>query len=78
MNIACYVSMNGNTNRETTMESNLTGIKTYTVSELRAVAVDDRHSVRDEVLRRHSIATRKLAKLQKQVAELETLAKEVM
>jgi hypothetical protein len=56
----------------------LTGIKTYTVTELRTVAADDRHAVRDEVLRRHTIAARKLAKLQKEVAELETLAKEVM
>ncbi len=56
----------------------LTAIKTYTITELRTVSADDRHAVRDEVLRRHAIAARKLAKIQKEVAELEKLAKEVM
>lgn len=56
----------------------LAGIKTYSVNELRTVATDDRYVVRDEVIRRHAIAAKKLAKLQKEVAELEALAKEVM
>ena len=56
----------------------LAGIKTYSVNELRSVAADDRHAVRDEAIRRHNIAAKKLAKLQKEVAELELLCKEVM
>jgi hypothetical protein len=62
----------------TTSINELAGIKTYTVNELRMVASDDRHAVRDEAMRRHSIAAKKFAKLQKEVAELETLLKEVM
>jgi len=58
--------------------SNTAGIKTYSVAELRSISADDRHAVRDEVIRRHTIAAKKLSKLQKEVAELELLAKEVM
>ena len=64
--------------RMTNEMNELTGIKTYSVIELRTVAADDRHAVRDEAMRRHNLAAKKLAKLQKEVAELETLLKEVM
>jgi len=69
--LAYIVAMN-------TTNIELAGIKKYTVTELRTVAADDRHAVRDEALRRHELAAKKLAKLQKEVAELETLLKEVM
>jgi len=56
------------------MTNEMNELKTYSVSELRFAADD----VRDEALRRHNLAAKKLAKLQKEVAELETLLKEVM
>ena len=62
----------------TTTNNELAGIKTYSVNELRSVAADERHAVRDEAMRRHNLAAKKLAKLQKEVAELETLLKEVL
>ena len=72
------IAENGLTADMTNELNELAGIKTYTVTELRAVAADDRHAVRDEAIRRHNLAAKKLANLQKQVAELETLVKEVM
>lgn len=53
-------------------------IRKYTISELHSIALEDRHAVRDEVLRRHEKAARQLAKAQKLVEQLEALAKIVL
>ncbi len=58
--------------------SELSGMRKYLIAELKAVSVDDRHAVRDEAMRRHAIAANKLAKLNKEVSDLETLIKEVI
>ena len=58
--------------------SNLKGIKNYSVVELRSVAADDRHAVRDEAMRRHNLVAKRFSKLQKELAELEALLKDVI
>jgi len=58
--------------------SNIEGIKNYSVAELRSVSAGDRHAVRDEAMRRHNNVAKRFSKLQKELAELEALLKDVI
>lgn len=56
----------------------LAGIKTYSISELFALTGEDRHAVRDEAMRRHALAARRLATAQREITALENLLKEAV
>ena len=64
----------------TTTNNDLAGIQSYSIAELYSVAPDDRHAVRDEVVRRcdilaakHRTAARKVEKLLAEMKKLSEL-----
>ncbi len=56
----------------------LVNIKRYTLAELNQVAAQERHAVRDEALRRHALAVKRLQKDKAEVEQLEELLKRVI